>query len=320
MVPGAGEGQGQGDEDVEGEDADGEDDEKEIEGDDSGEGDLLTPEEVREILEEAARELGTFFSRGAGPQGEGKSPLGPRQLSNEVYAAAVARGQVLRRQLERIPPKPRVMGAENGPRYKFRRELRNPAKPMQRREYPTKQRKLALGILVDCSVSMGGAMEEVRKAVLGTYFAAEAIRVPMAVWGFSDWSRPAAATVVPFGMSSTLAPEFIAGLEACGGTALRNAFDEAAEAIKKQSADRHVLMVIHDGQPSDMTRSVEAIKREKRSIEVIGIFLGDGRMNADLIAPMRELFADKLISANDADELMTILGGFLVKVLNPTRV
>jgi hypothetical protein len=79
-------------------------------------------------------------------------------------------------------------------------------------------------------------------------------------------------------------------------------------------------MVIHDGQPSDMARSVEAIKREKRNLEVIGIFLGDGRMNADLIAPMRELFADKLISANDADELMVILGGFLVKVLRPTQV
>jgi Mg-chelatase subunit ChlD len=212
------------------------------------------------------------------------------------------------------------MAAETGPRYKFRRELRNPEKPMQRREYPTKQRKLALGILVDCSGSMGGAMDEVRKAVLGTYFAADAIRVPMAVWGFSDWSRPAAAPVVPFGMSSTLAPEFIAGLDAVGGTALRDAFDEAAEAIKKQPADRHVLMVIHDGQPSDMARSVEAIKREKRNLEVIGIFLGDGRMNADLIAPMRELFADKLISANDADELMVILGGFLVKVLRPTQV
>jgi Mg-chelatase subunit ChlD len=191
---------------------------------------------------------------------------------------------------------------------------------MQKREMPTRKRKIALGVLVDCSGSMSGAMGEVRKAVLGTYFAANAIDVPMAVWGFSDWIKPAAAPIVPFGMNSRLAPEYIAGLAATGGTSLALAFGEAVEAIRKQTAERHVLMVIHDGQPSDMAASVAAIKREKCNVEVVGIFLGDGRMNADLIAPMRELFGDKLIAANDADELMVILGGFLVKVLRPTQV
>jgi len=282
--------------------------------------DIYLPKEILDLIEQAAAEMGAFYQRGAGGPADTKSPLQPAELSAKTFNEAVARSQVLRRELERIPPKPRVTSAENGPRYSYRRELRNEERPMKVRTMPTPKRKIALGVLVDCSGSMGGSMEEVRKAVLATYLAADALHIPMAVWGFSDWHSPAAAPVVTYGMNNKLAPEYIAGLGAHGGTVLSPAFKEAREAMLKNKADKNVFLVIHDGQPSDMGPAICAIQSTKRQVEVIGIFLGDGLTNADLVAPMKELFADRLIVAEDADRLMTILGTFLIKIIRPSQV
>jgi Mg-chelatase subunit ChlD len=224
---------------------------------------------------------------------------------------------VLRRQLEKVPPKPRSFACDNGSRYSYRDDLRNADRPMRKREKPTPKRRIAIGVLVDCSGSMSGAMEEVRKAVLGAYYACDSLKVPFACWGFSDWRTNPAATVVPYGMSGNLAPEAIAGLDAVGGTVLAPALRKAREAVRGVPADRRVLLVIHDGQPSDMRASVDQVRAMARETEVVGIFLGDGYTNADLVAPMRELFADRLIVADNADSLMGILGAFLARILRP---
>jgi Mg-chelatase subunit ChlD len=290
---------------------------------DDGRG-LISDEEMEEIMEEAARELAAIFAasgqygKGAGGPADTQSPLKPRRLLDATYNAATARAQVLRRQLERIPPRPRSYASENGSRYSFRDELRRDDRPMRKRDQPTPKRKVAIGVLVDCSGSMGGVMEEVRKAVLSIYFAADSLKVPMAVWGFSDWSRNPAATLVPYGMNNKLAPEAIAGLDAVGGTVLAPALRKAREAVKGVQADRRVLLVIHDGQPYDMSESVKQVRAMSRETEVVGIFLGSGYTNADLVAPMRELFADRLIVAEDADTLMTILGAFIYRLLRPS--
>ena len=82
-------------------------------------------------------------------------------------------------------------------------------------------------------------------------------------------------------------------------------------------ADRRVLLVIHDGQPSDMAASTAAVNALRRELEVVGVFLGDGDENADLIDPMRELFGQRLVVAPDPDALMVVLGSFLSRLLTP---
>jgi hypothetical protein len=41
------------------------------------------------------------------------------------------------------------------------------------------------------------------------------------------------------------------------------------------------------------------------------------KLRRAMVAPMRELFADRLIVADNADSLMGILGAFLARILRP---
>jgi Mg-chelatase subunit ChlD len=276
-----------------------------------GEGDP-SDEEIAEGERDALKRI----FRGKGGTDERHESLHPRQVEDGTIETAAKRSQVLVRQLKKIPPRPRSQAVEFGPRYSFRDEERNADRAFRKRDLPTRQRTVALGVLVDCSGSMSPVMEEVASAVLATERAARELRVPFAVWGFSSWRQPA-IEVLGFTADGATAPERINGLVASGGTILAPALQAVGEAMRGVRADRRVLLVIHDGQPSDMAASTAAVNALRRELEVVGVFLGDGDENADLIAPMRELFGQRLVVAPDPDALMVVLGAFLSRLLTP---
>lgn len=184
---------------------------------------------------------------------------------------------------------------------------------MNKMNKATPKRTAAIGVLVDCSGSMGSVMAGVGKSVLATYMTAEAANVPFAVWGFSD--KNPVAEIIPFGASPQRATEAIAGLDAVGGTVLAPALRDAAKKIMDQRADCRVLLVIHDGQPSDVAASTEAIAAAKRSgAEVVGIFIGDETGYGQMVERMRDMFGRRLIVAEDADTLTPLLRTFLVRL------
>ena len=256
------------------------------EGEGEGEGDGKSEEER---LAESEQDALKRIFRGKGGTDERGDALRPRQIEDGSIEAATKRSQVLVRQLKKIPPRPRSQAVEFGPRYSFRDEERRSDRAFRKRDLPTRQRTIALGILVDCSGSMSPVMDEVASAVLATERAARELNVPFAVWGFSSWRQPA-IEVLGFSADRATAPERINGLVASGGTILAPAVQAVGEAMRGVRADRRVLLVIHDGQPSDMAASTAAVNALRRELEVVGVFLGDGDENADLIDPMRELF------------------------------
>lgn len=277
---------------------------------------MLDDDELADLLEGEDRDLDRTFSRGADSD-ENTTELTPQALDDAEWEAAARRSAVLVRHLQRIPPKPRSQAVEFGSRYSFRDELRHEDRSFRRKDVPTRQRSVAIGVLVDCSGSMHPMMPQVRASVLSLYRAAKELNVGVGVWGFSSWSRNPAQQVLGFADAENTAPERLAGLVASGGTVLAPAITEAGRQIQAARAERRVMLVIHDGQPSDMTAAAAEIARIKRNVEVVGIFIGDDARDADLVAPMRELFGDRLIVAQDADALMTILGTFLGRLLTP---
>lgn len=283
------------------------------EGESEGEGDGKSEDER---LAESEQDALKRIFRGKGGTDERGDALRPRQIEDGSIEAATKRSQVLVRQLKKIPPRPRSQAVEFGPRYSFRDEERRSDRAFRKRDLPTRQRTIALGILVDCSGSMSPVMDEVASAVLATERAARELNVPFAVWGFSSWRQPA-IEVLGFGADRATAPERINGLVASGGTILAPAVQAVGEAMRGVRADRRVLLVIHDGQPSDMAASTAAVNALRRELEVVGVFLGDGDENADLIDPMRELFGQRLVVAPDPDALMVVLGSFLSRLLTP---
>jgi Mg-chelatase subunit ChlD len=118
-------------------------------------------------------------------------------------------------------------------------------------------------------------------------------------------------------MARTVAPEHIAGLKGVGGTDLADAVRETTAQMRGVPAERRVLLVIHDGGPSDMDRAKAEIAAAKRSMTVVGILLGDPGTNAGLVDSMRQMFGGDLICAEHADALMKLLGVFLARLLRP---
>jgi Mg-chelatase subunit ChlD len=275
----------------------------------------LDEEELRQLLEDQDEDLSKLFGRGAGT-GQRRDELRPAPVPADFWAASKARAQVMARQLRYIPPKPRTRAVESGPRYSFRDEERHDDKSFRVKDVPTRRRTAAFGILVDCSGSMSPMMEDVQAAVHDLYLATHEVNVPMAVWAFSSWSPPT-RKVVGYDTSPAVASECIKGLSSSGGTILTPALVEAGAALMKQHADRRVLIVIHDGQPSDMSRSMAEVMKLRRQLEVVGVFIGQEAEQEELIAGMRQLFRDRLVKSPDPEGLKVVLGTFLRRLLAP---
>ena len=274
---------------------------------------LLDDDEIEDLIEGERDELEKMFTyaRGAGT-GERGTEMSPRQIDDATFNQATADSQVLSNLLRRVPPKPRTHAVDIGGRYSFRDELRHPEKSYRKREIPTRHQRVAFAILVDCSGSMCQMMDEVQRAVLGMVLAAKALDIPIAVWGFSSWMPPV-RKVLDFDDGARLAPERIGGLVASGGTILSPALREVGKRIGDQKADRRIIIVVHDGQPSDMGESTTAVRELRRHAETVGILLGEEAEHPDLVQGMRTLFGDRLIAAKDAGRLMPLLGNFLVR-------
>jgi Mg-chelatase subunit ChlD len=217
--------------------------------------------------------------------------------------------------LRQLPPRKRTQAVTFGPRYSMRDEWNRPDKPFRKRDIETKKRTVAISMLVDCSGSMGNLMPGVREAVLSTYLASVELGVPVEVRAFSSWQRNPAPVIVGFGDSSNTAPEQIAGLAAIGGTMLASPLRIAGGELAKRREQHKVLLVLHDGEPGDEDESRMAILQLKRKVNVIGVYLGQPseRANADL----RELFGRHLVVAETPEQLMTLLGAFIVKMVAP---
>ena len=163
-------------------------------------------------------------------------------------------------------------------------------------------------------------MGAVRGAMLALEQSTREIGVPFALYGFSSWREPVASIITP-GDHGATAPERIAGLAATGGTILAPALREATAAIRRvRGVERRILLVIHDGQPSDLEEATAAARAAARHCELVGIYIGDPTMDADGVDMMNTLFGRRLLIAPDPDALMPLLGGFVRRILSPAAV
>lgn len=282
-------------------------------------GGVANDDEIAALRDEADRELRALFGSAGGEETD-QPQLPPRPVEAGERAAAAARSAVLTRRLKSLPTRPRVRAVEEGPRYSFRDDLRTPDRPMRKRDVPTRRRTVAIGAIVDCSGSMGGAMGAVRGAMLALEQSTRELGVPFALYGFSSWREPVASIITP-GDHGATAPERIAGLAATGGTILAPALREATAAIRRvRGVERRILLVIHDGQPSDLEEATAAARAAARHCEIVGIYIGDPAMDADGVDMMNTLFGRRLLIAPDPDALMPLLGGFVRRILSPAAV
>jgi Mg-chelatase subunit ChlD len=276
-----------------------------------------TPE-IELVIEGERDELDRLLGGGAkgGDSERTDSHLAPAAVDPAALESAVRNAQLLARALRKAPTKPRTRTVRSGGRYSFRDRVRNPEFAYRKRDLPTRRRTLALGALVDCSGSMGGRTTDVIGSVLATYLAAGEVDVPMGVWAFSDWNPPAVRIIGADGIPGD-AVERIGGLDATGGTVLAPALLAAAAELRRVRAERHVLLVLHDGEPSDAERSRAAIGELRRSVEVVGIWLGDEQADAPSVERMRELFGNRLVIAADGEALAVVLSAFLARIIAP---
>jgi len=275
--------------------------------------------EIELIIEGERDELEKLFGGGKGGDGEREhTALAPAAVDPADLEAAVRNAQLLARALRRAPTRPRTQTVRTGGRYSFRDRIRNPEFAYRKRDVETRKRTLALGALVDCSGSMNHLMEPVIRSVLATHLAAAEVGVPMGVWAFSDWN-PAAVRVIGADGIPGDAIERIGGLAASGGTVLAPALLAASAELRRVRADRHVMLVIHDGEPSDMDAARAAVGEVGRGVEVIGIWLGEAEAGG-AVEHMRDLFGSRLVTAPDGDALAVVLSAFLARILRPVAV
>jgi hypothetical protein len=268
------------------------------------------------IIEGERDEIEKLLGGGKGGDGEREhTALAPAAVDPADLEAAVRNAQLLARALRRAPTKPRTQTVRSGGRYSFRDRIRNPEFAYRKRDVETRKRTLALGALVDCSGSMNNLMEPVIRSVLATHLAAAEVGVPMGVWAFSDWN-PAAVRVLGADGIPGDAIERIGGLAASGGTVLAPALLATAAELRRVHAERHVLLVIHDGEPSDMEAARSAIAEVGRGVEVVGIWLGEASEGGSVVA-MRDLFGARLVTAPDGEALAVVLSAFLARILRP---
>jgi Mg-chelatase subunit ChlD len=268
------------------------------------------------IIEGERDEIEKLLGGRKGGNGEREhTALTPSAVDPSDLEAAVRNAQLLARALRRAPTKPRTQTVRSGGRYSFRDRIRNPEFAYRKRDVETRKRTLALGALVDCSGSMNHLMEPVIRSVLATHLAAAEVGVPMGVWAFSDWN-PAAVRVLGADGIPGDAIERIGGLAASGGTVLAPALLAAAAELRRVRAERHVLLVIHDGEPSDMDAARAAIASVGRGVEVVGIWLGEAEQGG-AVTQMRDLFGSRLVTAPDGDALAVVLSAFLARILRP---
>ena len=272
--------------------------------------------EIELIIEGERDEIEKLLGGGKGGDGEREhTALTPVAVDPADLEAAVRNAQLLARALRRAPTRPRTQTVRTGGRYSFRDRIRNPEFAYRKRDVETRKRTLALGALVDCSGSMNHLMEPVIRSVLATHLAAAEVGVPMGVWAFSDWN-PAAVRVIGVDGIPGDAIERIGGLAASGGTVLAPALLAAAAELRRVRAERHVMLVIHDGEPSDMDAARAAVSEVGRGVEVIGIWLGEVEAGG-AVEHMRDLFGSRLVTAPDGDALAVVLSAFLARILRP---
>jgi Mg-chelatase subunit ChlD len=169
----------------------------------------------------------------------------------------------------------------------------------------------AIGILVDCSGSMGPNLVAIRKAILAAYTQADAADVPMTVWSFSDWAKSPALPVVPFGLAPAQRPAALAKLQPAGGTVLASPLAIARRALAATAATTRILLVLTDFEPLDRTAAFVAIRAAEPGTEIIGILVGLNAGDANMIPPMRELFNGRLRVAGKTTSLAAILRSYI---------
>ena len=116
----------------------------------------------------------------------------------------------------------------------------------------------AIGILVDCSGSMMAVLGEVHQAILSAYATADAAQVPMAVWGFSDWTKDPARSIIPFGMPASARTAALVKLQPAFGTSLTAPLAIVLRALKAKAATTRILLVITDSEPRDRAAAAAA--------------------------------------------------------------
>ena len=138
-----------------------------------------------------------------------------------------------------------------------------------------------VGIMLDCSGSMGTVLEEVKKTLLEILDRAEESKVPLAIWAFAGWEAPAARPVVTFGLNKTTAAKHIETLRVGGWTTFTPAFEEICQKMVNLDG-RRTLIVILDGQVSDPQETQKAITAYRDRVEVITLLLSDGFTSAEM--------------------------------------
>lgn len=212
-----------------------------------------------------------------------------------------------------------------------------------RKRYETHAKNTAVSLLVDCSgsMSLGGKINVAGMAAFALSSTLERLKVANEVIGFTTRSAPAMVSAMKAEridgvdyarVESLYMPVFKSFSERLGVDAksriahlterptwLRENVDGeclkiAANRLKQQRAERHVLIVLSDGSPAcpgDYRKLSAHLKDTARSLEDFGVeVIAVGIMDASV----RD-FYDKKVVLNDLDELPTTLIAELSKVL-----
>ena len=126
-------------------------------------------------------------------------------------------------------------------------------------------------ILLDRSISMGHRMEVARNAALASATALEENGVNVGAAAFPGYR----ASVDPLTLFSEKVPQTaprFAGVDPDGGTPLLDALFWSVDALLQQPESRRLLLVVTDGEPTQVDACKEAIRRcWLGGIEAMGI-------------------------------------------------
>lgn len=140
----------------------------------------------------------------------------------------------------------------------------------------TVQVNTAVKILLDLSSSMNGAAVEIAKrAAFALGMSLESIsgvKVSVATFPDGDGKWLSIKDINGFNDSVKSCSKNFSSMSASGGTPLAESLYPAWYDLLKQREPRKILMVITDGQPSDLTKAVATVKSiEKSGVEICGL-------------------------------------------------
>ena len=190
----------------------------------------------------------------------------------------------------------------------YRVSLRN-NKVFRKKEEIDDTKELSVGILIDCSSSMGGEKCLAAKSCYSLARAMEICKFDSAVVGFSDGVCP----ILNFKQSAIRSKDKFKGRD-YGGTQIGNALSWMIKSLEKRDSKRKAVFIITDGQPGDESLFYSLLPVMKKK----GIMLFCFNVGGWYTPGWREniMKAGKMVSINQLTELVPkvdlLLRGMLV--------